>query len=129
MHFSGTAVYHTTFEMPKAAWQPKEVRHYLELGEVQVMARIKVNGHDCGVVWRPPFRLEVTSALRAGKNELTIEVANLWLNRMIGDAALPKEKRFTWSSWEPFKSDTPLVNSGLLGPVAISQTWTRKLSE
>ena len=129
MHFSGTAVYHTTFEMPKAAWQPKEVRHYLELGEVQVMARIKVNGHDCGVVWRPPFRVEVTSALRAGKNELTIEVANLWLNRMIGDAALPKEKRFTWSSWEPFKSDTPLVKSGLLGPVAISQTWTRKLSE
>jgi hypothetical protein len=52
--------------------------------------------------------------------ELEIQVANLWPNRMIGDAALPESQRFTWSSWEPFTKDTPLLKSGLLGPVALS---------
>jgi hypothetical protein len=83
------------------------------------MARVKVNGKDCGIAWRPPFRVEVTDAIRAGKNNLEIEVANLWPNRMIGDAALPEAKRITWSSWQPFTSDAPLLKSGLLGPVRL----------
>jgi hypothetical protein len=69
--------------------------------------------------WRPPFRADITGAAHPGKNHLQIEVANLWPNRMIGDAALAPTDRFTWSSWEPFKKDTPLLKSGLLGPAKI----------
>ena len=83
------------------------------------MARVKVNGQDCGIAWHPPFRVEITGAVRTGVNALEVQVANQWPNRMIGDAALPAEKRFTWSSWEPFKPNTPLLPSGLLGPVSI----------
>ena len=84
------------------------------------MARVKLNGQDCGIAWKPPFRVDVTGAVHAGRNSLEIQVANLWPNRMIGDAALPEKQRFTWSSWEPFKKDTPLLKSGLLGPVAVT---------
>jgi len=84
-----------------------------------VMARIKVNGHDCGIAWKPPFQINVGAAVRSGKNELEIQVANQWPNRMIGDAALPAAQRLTWSSWEPFKPTTPLLPSGLLGPVTL----------
>ena len=63
--------------------------------------------------------MEAADALRPGGNTLEISVANLWPNRMIGDAALPAAERFTWSSWEPFRKDTPLLKSGLLGPVRL----------
>jgi hypothetical protein len=64
--------------------------------------------------------VDVTRDLRAGSNTLEIQVANLWPNRMIGDAALPVAERFTWSSYEPFTKDSPLPKSGLLGPVKLS---------
>jgi len=116
-YFSGTATYRTTFDFPAAKLKAGNPRLFLMLGDVRVMARVTVNGQDCGVAWHPPFRVEITGAVRAGANALEIKVANQWPNRMIGDAALPAEKRFTWSSWEPFKSNTPLLPSGLLGPV------------
>jgi hypothetical protein len=118
-HFSGTATYRTTFDLPKSALGNQQSKMLLELGDVQVMARVKVNGQDCGVVWRPPFRADVTGALRTGKNKLEIQVANLWPNRMIGDVALAETNRFTWSSWQPFKADDRLLKSGLLGPVQL----------
>ena len=92
----------------------------MDLGDVQVMARVKLNGHDLGVLWRPPFRVNITAALVPDRNTLEISVANLWPNRMIADAALPTGERLTWSSYEPFTKDTPLLTSGLLGPVTIS---------
>jgi hypothetical protein len=91
----------------------------LELGDVRVMARVNVNGRNCGVAWRSPYRVEITGAVCAGENALEIQVANLWPNRMIGDATLPEGKRFTWSSWKPFTKDMPLLKSGLLGPVRL----------
>ena len=81
------------------------------------MARVRLNGRDLGILWKPPYRVEITGNLKSGENALQIEVVNLMPNRMIGDAALPEDKRFTWSTWQPFKSDTPLVKSGLIGPV------------
>jgi hypothetical protein len=63
--------------------------------------------------------VEVTGALKAEGNELEVTVANLWPNRLIGDQALPAEKRFTSTTWNPFKADSPLLESGLLGPVTI----------
>lgn len=117
--FSGTATYATTFNLPAADGEMKKTKFLLALGDVQVMARVKLNGQDCGIAWKPPYQVEVTRAIRSGENRLEISVANLWPNRMIGDAALPEAQQFTWSSWQPFTSHTPLLKSGLLGPVRI----------
>jgi hypothetical protein len=70
-------------------------------------------------LWKSPFQINITSTLKPGQNNLEISVADLWPNRMIGDAVLPESQRFTWSSYEPFTKDTPLPKSGLLGPVVI----------
>ena len=118
--FSGTTTYTKMFDWKLAAETKKQKSEiWLDLGDVQVMAQVKLNGHDLGSLWQPPFRLNITDALQAGSNALEVRVANLWRNRMIGDAALPKAERFTWSSSAQFSSDTPLPKSGLLGPVII----------
>jgi len=80
-----------------------------------------LNGRDLGVVWTAPFHLDATEALKAGVNTLEIRVANLWPNRLIGDAALPSEQRVTWTTWNPFAKDAPLIESGLLGPVTLQE--------
>jgi hypothetical protein len=119
-YFSGTATYTKSF-----AWHPDtktgatESETWLDLGDVQVMAQIKLNGRDLGILWKPPFRVNITGALQAGTNALEIRVADLWPNRMIGDQSLAPAKRFTWSTYEPFTKDTPLLKSGLIGPVTI----------
>jgi len=119
-YFSGTATYTKVFD-----WNPpsnngrQKSESWLDLGEVQVMAQVKLNDHDLGILWKPPFRVNLSAALKPGSNTLEIRVANLWPNRMIGDAALPVKERFTWSSYEPFTADTPLPKSGLLGPVIL----------
>jgi hypothetical protein len=119
-YFSGTATYTKNFDWVDNAENGRRTGQiWLDLGEVQVMAMVKLNGHDLGILWKPPFRVEAADALRPGGNTLEISVANLWPNRMIGDAALPAAERFTWSSWEPFTKDTPLLISGLLGPVRL----------
>jgi hypothetical protein len=119
-YFSGTATYTKTFDWkPAARTGRQKTEIWLDLGEVQVMAQVKLNRHDLGVLWKPPFRVNVTGALKTGGNTLEIRVANLWPNRMIGDAALPEAERFTWSSYEPFGKDSPLPTSGLLGPVKL----------
>jgi hypothetical protein len=118
-YFSGTATYTKSFDWKAAQTTTPKSEHWLDLGEVQVMAQVKLNGHELGVLWHPPFRVNVTGALKPGGNLLEVRVANLWPNRMIGDAALPAAERFTWSSHEPFTKDSPLPKSGLLGPVTI----------
>jgi hypothetical protein len=117
-YFSGTATYSKKFTANPAWLQPGR-RIALDLGGVQIMARVKLNGQDLGILWKPPFRVEVTGLLKQGDNDLEIDVVNLWPNRMIGDASLPADQRFTWSTWEPFKKETPLLTSGLLGPVTL----------
>jgi hypothetical protein len=118
--FSGIATYEKVFD-----WQPpveadgQKAEQWLDLGDVQVMARVTLNGRDLGVLWKAPFRVRITGWLKPGENRLQVQVANLWPNRMIGDAGLPPEKRFTWSSYEPFTADSPLPPSGLLGPLRI----------
>ena len=80
---------------------------------------MRLNGQDLGVVWKPPFRVVVGNALKPGANTLEITVANLWPNRLIGDAALPKDERIAKTTWNPFAKDTALLESGLLGPVTL----------
>jgi hypothetical protein len=114
--YSGTAVYRKMFEVPSPGPSSGQ-KYFLELGEVKNLARVKLNGRDLGVIWCAPWRVETGDALKAGTNQLEIEVANLWPNRLIGDLSLPVEKRFAWTTRNPFKKDSPLLPSGLLGPV------------
>jgi hypothetical protein len=78
---------------------------------------VRFNDKDLGVLWWTPFRGEITDAIKPGANTLEVTVANLWPNRLIGDQALPPEKRVAWTTWNPYAKDTPLLKSGLLGPV------------
>ena len=114
------------------------------------MAELTLNGKDLGILWKSPYRVEVTDTLKAGENSLELKVVNLWINRQIGDAQLPEDSdrnsngtlkswpqwlldgkpsptgRFTFTSWRLWKKSDPLVESGLLGPVRL-QAATRVL--
>lgn len=118
-HYSGTAVYKTSFDWPM---ETTEGTHYLSLGNVKVMASIKLNDRELGVVWCDPWRVAIPSdLLRERDNRLQITVANLWINRLIGDSGLPPQKRMTWTTGNPFHPGSPLQESGLLGPVTIQK--------
>lgn len=114
-YYSGTAVYHTSFEWTNNL--PATAR--LALGQVGVTAEVMLNNLSCGVAWAKPYCVNIQNALKQGKNVLEIRVANTWANRLIGDQNLPEEQRKTWTSYIGFNADSPLFPSGLIGPVAI----------
>lgn len=119
-YYSGTATYAATFADPRRGGVPPTgKRVYLDLGVVRELARVRLNGQDCGIVWAPPFRVDVTDAIRPGDNALEVDVVNFWPNRIIGDAAAPPEQRFTRTNITQLKAKTPLMPSGLLGPVEL----------
>jgi hypothetical protein len=117
-HYSGTATYQNTFELTDASSRSGN-RLWLDLGEVRELAQVRLNGNELGVVWTKPFRVEITKAAQAGVNRLEVDVINLWPNRLIGDQSLPEAKRFTKTNVKKFRKDSPLLRSGLLGPVTI----------
>jgi hypothetical protein len=92
-YFSGTATYTKRFSLPADA-KAGGKRLYLDLGRVEVIAEVKVNGKALGNVWKPPYRLDITDAVRAGDNDLEIQLANLWPNRLIGDEQQPPEYEY-----------------------------------
>jgi hypothetical protein len=92
----------------------------LDLGTVKEIAEVSVNGAPAVLLWRPPFRADVTGALKPGTNQIEVKVTNLWANRMIGDQLLPEDRRYTFSMFKPYKKESPLLESGLLGPVRLS---------
>jgi hypothetical protein len=140
--FSGTAGYTATVSVPPGMLAARK-RVYLDLGAVAVMAQVRVNDKDLGVLWKPPFRLDVTDAVKPGDNALEVRVTNLWINRMIGDESLPEDsdrngngtlkswpkwvlegkpsptERVTFTTWRLWKKGDPLLESGLLGPVML----------
>jgi len=144
-HFSGTATYRNVFAVPPNTLG-RARRIYLDLGNVQVMAQVRLNGRDLGVLWKRPYRVDVTSALRPGANVLEVRVTNLWPNRMIGDEELPEDSqrspngtlrswpdwvlrgkpsptgRYTFTTWRLWRKGSPLLESGLLGPVVLQTT-------
>jgi hypothetical protein len=115
-YYSGKAVYTIKFDLDQRYGEKQAL--FLDLGIVKNIAEVTLNGKELGIVWTSPWRVEITEAVKETGNELEIEVINLWPNRLIGDAALPPEKRLTNTNIE-FKADTPLLPSGLLGPVVI----------
>lgn len=118
-YFSGNIIYNTSFQFDLAAAKGAEV--YLDLGEVNKMARVWVNDQYVGGAWTPPYRVKVSPALKQGTNTMRIDVVNTWVNRMIGDQTLSKEERETWSGMNPYHADSPLQRSGLMGPLKLEQ--------
>lgn len=133
--YSGEAVYRKTFDVPAV---DKDQRAFLDLGVVHKLARVKLNGEDLGIVWTSPYRVEVTGKLRETGNELEITVCNTWVNRLIGDKqagnlnarqlkwenGLLEGKTFntgpyTFTTSGDYNADSPLQESGLLGPVRV----------
>ena len=118
-HFSGTASYTAAFTLPEGFLVPGESIE-LDLGRLAGVASVILNGQDLGVAWQPPYAVEASSALRAGVNELRVEVANTWHNRLVGDAPLPLTERSTVTNIRaPFTETTPLLEAGILGPVRL----------
>jgi hypothetical protein len=121
-YFSGVATYETEFDLPPEALDG-ECRLVLDLGQVSKVADVSLNGKGLGILWKPPYRVDVTEAARSGQNRLVIDVANTWSNRLVGDALSPESERFCRTnvtesrSWRVKWEDTPLMVSGLLGPV------------
>jgi hypothetical protein len=127
-YFSGTATYTKTLEAP-AAWFRSGQHVYLDLGKVRDIAEVLLNGTSVGVVWAPPYRVDITGAFKPGTNKLEIKVTNEWTNRQIGDRLLPLEKRILAppngraaqgnAGGGAFGRPQILAESGLLGEVRI----------
>jgi hypothetical protein len=115
--YSGTGVYEKAFDLPAVPTAP--ARLYLDLGALRELAEVKVNGQSCGVLWCPPWRVDVTGAVKPGANQLSIEVVNFWPNRLIGDASQPPDLRLTRTNIRKLTARTPLEPAGLFGPVTL----------
>ena len=139
-YYSGIAVYQKHFDAPGETSLSSGARVLLDLGGVKDLARVRLNGRDLGVVWTPPYRVEVTGLLKARDNTLEISVANRWPNRLIGDAQYPGAdikdkrwpawllkgeartgKRYTFTNYDPYTTASKLLPSGLLGPVVLRE--------
>jgi hypothetical protein len=118
-YFSGIATYTKTFKLPKGAHPGKPL--LLDLGKVAELAEVRVNGLLVGTVWHAPYRIDIGNAVKSGTNQLDVRVADLWVNRLIGDAQ-PGATKITYTALKTYKPDAPLRASGLIGPVTLSKT-------
>ena len=127
-YFSGIAAYYKEFELPEE-FSSENKRMTLDLGQVKFLADVYLNGKHIGILWHPPYRSDISHAVKPGKNNLVVEIANTWSNRLTGDARLPENQRHTNTNIKhvggPLKKgdkweDAPLLESGLLGPVKIN---------
>ena len=114
-YYSGTATYSNKFTLTADVGK----RLFLDLGTVHEVASVRVNGQLLGNVWCAPWRVDITQAVKPGINTIEISVANLWVNRLVGDTFLPKEQRFTRTNQNKYSQNTLLHPSGLLGPVQV----------
>jgi hypothetical protein len=147
-HYAGTAIYRKTFDLPRKD-RAAGSRLWLDLGTVKNVAAVRLNGRDLGVVWCDPWIVDIAGSVKAKENRLEIRVANLWPNRLIGDerepadaeygrdgrllrwpewllkgGTRPSSRRLAFATWRHFAKDSPLLPSGLLGPVRIAlEEW------
>jgi len=149
-HFSGTAAYTKTLKIAKS-WLAGSKRITLDLGQVEIAAEVTINGKAVGILWKPPFEIDVTDQVRPGKNKLEIKITNLWTNRLIGDESLertdgyqlnakmpdwyvnnepmPAGPRSTFCTFDFYDKDRTLLPSGLLGPVRLVQEVEKTIME
>jgi alpha-L-rhamnosidase len=116
-YFSGMGTY-TKAMQATADWFKTGARLWIDLGDVKNLAEVTVNGKSLGIVWHAPYRVDATAALKAGANEVSIKVTNAWVNRLIGDQQ-PDAAKYTFTVLKPYRADSPLQPSGLLGPVVV----------
>ena len=142
-YFSGTATYRKDFDLASGT----EKNLLLDLGDVQNIAEVILNGVNLGILWKPPFAVDITAAAQRGMNRLEVRVTNQWINRLIGDEQEPPDVEWVpgehgltlkeWPEWfqkgmprpssgriafttfKHYEKDSPLVKSGLLGPVQL----------
>ena len=113
--YSGTAIYTHRFE-----WGGDTIDGaFLDLGAVEVIAQVKLNGKDCGIAWTPPYRVEIGKALKPGRNELEVRVANTWANRLMGEGRVAGATLHAWTTAHPFTKESQPFPAGLLGPVRL----------
>jgi hypothetical protein len=124
-YFSGTGTYTKAIQAPPS-WFVKGAQLWLDLGDVQNLAEVSVNGVPLGVLWKKPFRSDITGALKPGSNTIEVKVTNLWVNRIIGDRQPDAPKQFTFTRPVVYKANSPLLPSGLLGPVRVLQLSTAR---
>jgi hypothetical protein len=120
-YFSGTGTYTQTIQA-SPGWIKHGAKLWIDLGDVKNLAEVTVNGKSLGIVWHTPFRVDATSALKPGANEVTIKVINAWVNRLIGDQQPGATTKYTFADVKPYKASSPLLPSGLLGPVRLYST-------
>ena len=150
-YYAGPVNYRRSFDLPAGTTGTGQHR-LLDLGRVAVMAEVSLNGRPLGLLWKPPYRTDVTDALKPGRNELEVKVVTLWPNRLIGDEQLPEDSernpngtlkvwpawllegkpgptgRFTFTSWRLWGKDSPLIDAGLIGPVTLSTVQELELT-
>ncbi len=117
-YFSGHGTYTTVATAP-ADWFKAKGQLWLDLGQVKDLAEVTVNGQKVGTVWKAPFRIDVSKEMHPGQNTIEVRVANLWVNRLIGDQQPDAATKYTFTTHNPYKAQSPLLPSGLLGPVQI----------
>jgi hypothetical protein len=142
-YFSGTAIYRKSFVLPASSIRDPRSSMLLDLGRVEVIAEVTLNGKDLGILWKAPFQVDITAAARSGPNNLEVRVTNLWPNRLIGDEQFsddvawdgarigawpdwmvkgtprPVKERLTFTTWKHYQKESSLLPSGLLGPVTV----------
>jgi hypothetical protein len=142
-YYSGNAVYTKSFDLPDSVSIEKEAKYYLDLGILKNLGRVKLNDRDLGILWTTPWQVNITGLLKEKGNQLEVIVANLWINRLIGDEFEPWDgvtdekwpewllnctqrptKRYTFTTHRFYKKDDALSESGLIGPVSIKKVNT-----
>lgn len=116
-YFSGNMIYTTDIDLDLSKMQGSKIE--LDLGSVAKMAKVWLNGQYMGGVWCAPYSVDITSALKQGKNSIRIDVVNTWVNRLIGNSIYPEMAKETWVGMSPYNRDSPLQESGLIGPVRL----------
>ena len=117
-YYSGTAVYQNKVMLSEADLQ--QGSQILDLGQVSCMAEVKVNGVSAGILWKYPYRADITGLLKAGENDIEVTVVNQWVNRLIGDKQPDAKQKYTYASFDYFyHAGSELLPAGLLGPVRI----------
>jgi hypothetical protein len=117
-YFSGAGTYTQTIQA-SPEWFKKGAKLCIDLGDVKNLAEVTVNGKSLGIVWHTPYRVDATSALKPGANVVSIKVINAWVNRLIGDQQPDATTKYTFADVKPYKANSPLQASGLLGPVRL----------